>query len=58
MHLVEKMQKKHKNLKKADLEILIVKNKLEVGTWPQVNCVSFLNNITKTYIFCFCICRK
>lgn len=38
-------------IKKADLEIKIVKHKLEVGARPQLNCVNYYKNQTFAFVF-------
>ncbi|KAK3528333.1 hypothetical protein QTP86_032014 [Hemibagrus guttatus] len=34
-----------RQIQKADLEIDILKHKLELGVWSQVNCINYWKNI-------------
>ena len=63
IHLINKVEKhKHqmtyldRKIAKTDLEIEILKHKLEVGAWSHVNYFDYVNYWNINYISC--ICRK
>lgn len=37
-------------IRKTDLEIKILSHNLEVGTWRQVNCVNYWNNMKASFL--------
>lgn len=37
-------------IRKTDLEIKILSNDLEVGAWPQVNCVNYWDNTKASFL--------